>query len=169
MLLAAMLFTGPLTAENGSPGLLAIAAAKGVKGLGQPIQQAFLFSFVRDGQRRDTLLLLAGAAFETDEVQPPGSSRCVSLLAAMPFNLGDGAILKISVRDGGTLHQILERPLDPAHIRADRAWVPIRFDIPAGLQRPRLLFEVSAGARGDGTGDWVGLAPGTERGCLFAM
>ena len=86
----------------------------------------------------------------------------------MPFNLGDGAVLKISIRDGTTQSEAVKLFLDPAHIRAHRAWIPVRFEVPAGMEHFRLLLEVTAGARGEYTGDWVGLAAGNESGCLLA-
>jgi hypothetical protein len=144
------------------PGLLEIAAGNGIKQHGSGPDQIFLYAFTRDGYRREALVLTPGAVFQT-EFPESGSPRCVSLLVAMPFNLGDGAVLKISAGN-----HAIQLALDPAHVRAHRAWLPVRLDLPPGEGRFTLRFEVDAGVRGDFTADWVGLAPGSEPGCLLA-
>ena len=64
-------------------------------------------------------------------------------------------------------HRVFQLELDPSHVRADRAWLPIRFDVTPDLRDFTIVFEVTAGARGDQTGDWVGLSSGTDKSCLF--
>jgi hypothetical protein len=164
ILLAPFLF--PQDTQKVQPELIAIAAAKGIKAIGSNPEGMFLYSFTRNGERRESLLLLPGAVFQAD-VQNVQSPACVSLAAAMPFNLGDGAVLRISVGDELRQQEAVLLSLDPAHVRAHRAWVPVRFEIPAGLNRVRLRFEVDPGIRGDHTADWVGLAAGNEPECLF--
>ena len=154
-------------AVKDSPGLFDVAASKGVKEFGAGVEGTFLHTFTRAGTRRETLVLLAGAVFQTDSMTAI-PSRCVSLVAAMPFNLGDGAVLKIIANDETRQQPVFQLSLDPAHVRADRKWLPVRFDIPAVMNHVVLRFEVTAGPRGDQTGDWIGLAPGSEPGCLFA-
>ena len=165
MLLAPLLFQQD--PQKDRPEWIAIAAAKGVKAIGSNPEGMFLYSFTRNGERRESLLMLPGAVFQTD-VQNVQSPACVSLAAAMPFNLGDGAVLRISAGDELRQQETVRLLLDPAHVRAHRAWVPVRFEIPAGQNRVRLRFEVDPGIRGDHTADWVGLAAGNEPGCLFA-
>jgi hypothetical protein len=156
----------PLLLHAQSLDLLQIASAKGITGAASPAPQVFLLPFIRDGQRRDTLILQAGGRFDTGIITA-NSFHCVSLVAAMPFNFGDGAVLKISVADGNSIEPAAELMLDPAHVRAHRKWIPVRFGIPAGRQQLRLVFEVTAGIRGDAIADWLGLAAGPESGCLF--
>jgi hypothetical protein len=127
----------------------------------------FIYAFTRQGRMRETLVLLPGAVFST-MVLTPGSRRCVSMFAAMPFNLGDGAVLRIFIADETRERQAIELNLDPAHIRAHRAWTPIRFEIPQGMDHFTLRFEVNPGPRGDGVADWMGLAAGDEAGCLLS-
>lgn len=166
-----LLFT-LLAALQGSPagnpaGLLGIASAKGVKQLSTGLETTFTYAFTRGGQRRQSLVLTPGATFETP-LLPVHSPGCVSLMAGMPFNLGDGATLKIEVWDETVRQSAIEVSLDPAHIRAHREWIPVRLNIPAGQDSVRLRFEVTAGIRGDQTADWVGIAAGAEPGCLLA-
>jgi hypothetical protein len=151
---------------NDSPNLLSIAASRGIRQVA-PNSSIFFYAFVREGQRRETLVLTPGAVFEIGPLQT-GPRSCVSLLAAMPWNLGDGADLKISIVDGAQQRQAADVYLDPAHQRAHRAWIPIRLDVPQSTDHFTLRFEVGPGPRGDLTGDWIGVAPGPERGCLFA-
>lgn len=163
-----LLLTPALSARQaGSNGLLEIAAAQGIKTSTGDAPPVFLLTFSREGQRRDTLVLQSGAKFETQAIAA-GNRRCVSLFAAIPFNLGDGAVLKISTRDERGMRQAFELTLDPAHVRAHRKWLPIRFDTPSDLPRMSFVFEVSGGSRGDSIADWVGVAPGGDSGCLFS-
>lgn len=150
-----------------SPGLVQIAVARGIKPIMTGSEGVFLYTFTREGQRRESVVLTAGATFEI-EVANARLHRCVSLMAAMPFNLGDGALLKIALRDGIRPGANLQVFLDPTHTRAHRGWVPVRLEVPAGQDQVRLLFEVSAGTRGDYTADWIGLAAGAESGCLLS-
>jgi len=154
------------TAQNSVPSLLRIAADKGVHQLGAGSETIFLYRFTRGGQRRDALVLTPGTKFESTPMQS-AAPHCVSLLAAMPFNLGDGATLNIALKASGQEHRVFQLELDPSHVRADRAWLPIRFDVTPDLRDFTIVFEVTAGARGDQTGDWVGLSSGTDKSCLF--
>lgn len=160
------LLLGQVGAQD-RPELLAMAAAKGIKPVGDPIESVFLYSFTRSGERRESLVLLPGAVFEAD-LMNTGSGACVSLAVSMPFNLGDGAMLRISTGDGQVRQEAVRLLLDPAHVRAHRAWMPVRFAIPGGQNRVQLRFEVDPGVRGDHTADWVGLTAGNDPECLFA-
>ena len=148
------------------PDLLQLATAQGIR-QNNGSDHVFLYTFARQGQSRETLVLLPGAVFQTGVIRS-GAQRCISLQAAMPFNLGDGAVLKISLADERRRVQAVQLSLDPAHIRAHRAWTPIRLVIPTDMDHFTLQFEVDAGARGDSTADWVGIAAGSEAGCLLA-
>ena len=150
-----------------APQLIDLAQTQGVRGINGGSEAVFVYTFTRQGQRRETLVVTAGSAFEM-EISNSSGRTCMSLSAAMPFNLGDGAVLKLSIRDEAGGKQILELPLDPAHVRAHRQWLPIRVGAPAGLPLRFLLrLEVTAGVRGDYTADWVGVTGGDEPGCLF--
>jgi len=148
-------------------GLLELATQQGVKPHDSSNPSVFLYAFTRNGEKHDTLVLTAGASLQID-VPVTDSAKCISLKAAMPFNLGDGATLKISTGDASHRQQVLKLSLDPVHMRADRTWIPIRFAIPDGANPLHLTFEAEPGARNDSTGDWIGLAAGSERGCLLA-
>jgi hypothetical protein len=154
------------TPQENVPSLLRMAAEQGIKQLGAGSETMFLYRFTRAGQRRDALVLTPATKFETTPLQS-ATLRCVSLLAAMPFNLGDGATLSISLKASGQERRTLQLDLDPAHVRAHRAWLPIRFGVPSDLGDFTIVFEVTAGTRGDQTGDWVGLSSGTDKSCLF--
>jgi len=149
------------------PGLIETAKAGGIGPVGAESGNTFLYTFTRAGQFRESLVLLPGAVFET-ALTEIGAGRCISLVAAIPYNLGDGAVLEISVEGGSEQPKVVRVFLDPAHVRAHRTWVPIRLDIPADHDRVRLRFEVDPGIRGDQTGDWMGLAAGNDAGCIFA-
>jgi hypothetical protein len=151
----------------GPPGLLELASAKGIGPHTSDAQSIFLYTFTRGGERRDTLVLTAGSTFQI-EVPNPSAQSCVSLLAGMPFNLGDGAILNIYTDTAAEKVKILQRTIDPAHHRPDRDWLPIRFDVPSSSNSILLSIEVDAGSRKDFTGDWVGLAGGRDKQCLLS-
>ena len=153
--------------DSGVQGLIEMAEANGIGPIGTQAGNTFLYTFTRNGQFRKSLVLLPRAVFETDMIET-GSGQCVSLVVAVPFNLGDGVSLEISIRSRSETTVIMRVSLDPAHVRAHRTWVPIRFDIPAQKDALRLRFEVDAGTRGDETGDWIGIAAGNDSGCLFA-
>jgi hypothetical protein len=157
-----------LGAPGGVSDFLAMAAARGIGAHGSGPESVFFYAFTRGGRFREALVIEAGASFETNIIEPE-AQRCVSLMAAMPWNLGDGAVLRVSLDNGGRLTEVVRLPLDPAHIRAHRAWVPVRFGIPAEAKAVRLRFEVDPGSRNDSTADWLGLAAGDEAGCLFAQ
>jgi hypothetical protein len=146
--------------------LIRIAADQGIRPLAAGSDTIFVYRFTRGGQRRDALVLTPDTRFETTPLRS-AAQHCVSLVAAMPFNLGDGATLSISVRASGQDRRVIQLDLDPAHVRAHRAWLPIRFDVPPDLGDFTIVFQVTAGARGDQTGDWVGLSSGTDKSCLF--
>jgi len=149
------------------PDLLQMAAAQGIREISSDSNRVFLYAFTRHGQFYKTLVLTAGTMFQTGIIKP-GGARCVSLWAAMPFNLGDGAGLTIVLTNETRRSETVQLYLDPAHVRAQRAWVPIRFEIPPDMDHFVLKFDVNAGPRGDYTGDWIGLAAGGETGCLLA-
>jgi hypothetical protein len=127
---------GPTQADNvgavGDPtrGLIDTARASGIRPLVENGPDTFFYRFTRGGQFRESLVLLPRAVFETDLIDV-GRGRCVSLMAGIPFNLGDGAILEISAEGISGQPQVVRVSLDPAHVRADRTWTPIRLDIPA--------------------------------------
>jgi len=147
--------------------LLELAAKQGVKPHDSSNPSVFLYAFTRNGEKHDTLVLTAGSTLQID-VPVTNSAKCISLKAAMPFNLGDGAALKISTGDANHRQQVLKLSLDPVHVRGDRSWIPIRFAIPDGANPLQLTFEAEPGARNDSTADWIGLAAGSDRGCLLA-
>jgi len=65
------------------------------------------------------------------------------------------------------IHRLVCRLSSTKHIRDLPSACFIHHHL--GRDRPiRLRFEVDAGIRGDLTGDWMGIAPGGEPGCLFA-
>jgi hypothetical protein len=153
-------------ANGGRPNLVEMAAAQGVHEISSDSSQIFLYAFTRHGQFRKALVLTAGKTFRTGIIKP-GAARCVSLLAAMPFDLGDGAGLRVILTDEARRIEAVRIYLDPAHVRADRAWIPVRFDIPPDMDHFILQFDVDAGPRGDTTADWFGLAAGNDAGCLL--
>ena len=154
-------------ANDSRPDLLQMAAAQGIREISSDSNKVFLYTFTRHGQFHKTLVLTAGTMFQTSIIKP-GPARCVSLLAAMPFNLGDGAGLTILLTNETRRTEALRLYLDPAHIRAHRAWITIRLEIPEGMDHFILQFDVNAGPRGDYTADWIGLAAGGDAGCLLA-
>jgi hypothetical protein len=154
-------------ANQNRPDLIQMAAAQGIREIGSDSSQVFLYGFTRHGQFRKTVVLTAGTMFQTSTIKP-GAARCVSLLAAMPFDLGDGAGLRILLTNETRRIEAIRLYLDPAHVRAHRAWIPIRFEIPSDMDHFVLQFDVDAGPRGDTTADWIGLAAGGEVGCLLA-
>src|SRR6476646_10725552 len=111
--------------------LLELAAQQGIRPHDGNNQSVFLYTFTRNGETKQTVVVTAGASFQLD--LQTNSAQCVSLAAAMPFNLGDGATLRISIGDGADQAPVTELSLDPVHLRADRKWIPIRFAIPTGL------------------------------------
>lgn len=148
--------------------LVALAKTHGISSTFTGKEGIFLYNFTRQGERRETLLLIAGNSFEM-QIENPKAARCISLLTAMPFNLGDGAELKIELSTtAGAWKEDKAISMDPAHVRADRAWIPVHMDLPSGLTTFRLRLHVSPGPRGDETGDWIGVAAGPERSCLLA-
>jgi hypothetical protein len=156
------------TVTDVPPLLTDVAASSGIPTLAiSPNANVFLYAFTRAGQFRESLVLLAGATFGTDLMNLP-QGRCISLTAAMPSNLGDGATLNISVEDGLGELELRQFTLDPAHVREHRSWLPIRIDVPDRTRNIRIRFAVGAGVRGDETADWIGLAAGPDAGCLFA-
>ena len=149
------------------PELIRSAVSRGIKTAeADPNQNVFIYSFTRGGTLRESLVLLPGGVFETDTMNLP-SRGCVSVRAAMPWNLGDGAILSVWIERRNQRELAVELPLDPAHVREHRDWVPIRFDLPSDPDGLRLVFGVEAGPRGDQTGDWVGLTDGNDLECFF--
>jgi hypothetical protein len=148
--------------------LLDLARQKGLKPPVSDDQKLFLYRFSRAGIPLETVLLTPGAVFEL-EIPPVNKPTCISFRVAMPFNLGDGAALAISIAFGGVERVIFERHFDPAHIRSDRAWAPVDLEIPPRVDASVLRFKVNPGAAGDYSGDWVGIAPGLGRGCLFSF
>jgi hypothetical protein len=153
-------------AEAGPTGLIDIAVSRGVEPLSANPGNVFLYSFTRGGTLRDTVTLLPGGVFQTGQLRNI-STDCLSLVAAMPTNLGDGAVLHVAVEGSGGWRELAELRLDPAHVREQRGWVPLRVDIPEGSDGLRLRFEVSAGSRNDPTADWLGIAGGLDDRCLF--
>jgi hypothetical protein len=161
-----LVFTAQETGNGDRAGLIQIALARGIK-QSTGAEGVFLYTFVRESIRRESLVLTAGAAFETN-VTNPDRRKCVSLVAAMPFNLGDGALLKISIRGGAQQDSSFQIFLDPVHVRAHRSWLPLRLEIPSAPEQILLHIQVEAGSRGNYTADWVGLAAGGDSECLLA-
>lgn len=154
--------------DAGRPNLQELAARKGIRPILGPDQDIFLYDFGRGGIRRESLVLTPGAVFEADfavEQQRP----CASLLAAMPFNLGDGATLDVAALSASEEVQLVHLHIDPAHNRKDRSWIPLRFKIPQFGKPFRVRFKVQPGPNGDFTGDWIGIAPGPDSACLFSQ
>jgi hypothetical protein len=149
------------------PSLLDLARQKGLNLPVSEDQKMFLFRFSRAGIPLDTILLTPGAVFEL-EIPPLNKSTCISFRAAMPFNLGDGAMLMISIVYRGVEKVVVERHFDPAHIRSDRTWASIDFEVPSRVDASVLRLTVNPGGAGDYSGDWVGIAPGLGQGCLFS-
>jgi hypothetical protein len=164
--IVASLLAVAVAAQENTPSLLRIAANQGIRQLGAGSDTIFLYRFTRAGQRRDALVLTPATRFETTPVRS-ATRHCVSLLAAMPFNLGDGATLNVTVRASGQDRRVIQLDLDPAHVRAHRGWLPIRFDVPPDAGDFTVVFEVTPGSRGDQIGDWVGLSAGRDPSCLF--
>jgi hypothetical protein len=148
-----------------TPGLVELAARQGIRLHEGNDQTVFLYTFTRNGEKKNTVVVTAGASLQVDA--SADSASCISLSVAMPFNLGDGAVLKISLGDDQRLQPAVDLSLDPVHVRADRRWIPLQFPIPAGLKSVRLKFEAEPGRRNDFTGDWIGLAAGPDASCLF--
>jgi len=165
-IVAAVMFL-QLGAHADVPGFIVMAAAKGIRPHGAGPESVFFYSFTRAGRFREALVIEAGASFESDVIDP-GGRHCVSLAAAMPWNFGDGAVLKVSMDSGGHQTEMVRLSLDPAHIRAHRAWIPVRFEIPVEAKAIRLRFDVDAGPRNEPTADWLGIAAGDDGACLFA-
>ena len=162
----ASLLAVKVAAQENAPSLLRIAADQGIRQLGTRSDTIFLYRFTRGGQRRDALVLTPATRFETTPLRS-STRHCVSLLAAMPFNLGDGARLDISLKASERDRRVFQLDLDPAHVRAERAWLPIRFDVPPNIGDFTLIFEVTPGSRGDQIGDWIGISAGPDKSCLF--
>jgi hypothetical protein len=77
--------------------------------------------------------------------------------AAPVFNIGDGLEMKLFLRRDGNRHPLIIRTFDAGRNAEDRAWVPI--EIPLNLTgKDRLEIEVTAGAQGDLTADWLALS-----------
>jgi hypothetical protein len=146
--------------------LVQMAEGVGIHDVGGDSNRVFLYPFARHGEVHRTLVVTAGNTFSTSVIQR-GGATCVSLKAAMPFDLGDGAGLTIVLKNESRRIEAARIYLDPAHVRADRAWKPLRFEIPADLDHFTLQFSVDTGPRGEPTADWIGLASGSERACLF--
>src|SRR5206468_2340220 len=93
--IAALLFallSTLVAASEEAPSLIKMARSQGLHEI-RTGDVKFIYAFTRQGRMRETLVLLPGAVFST-MVLTPGSRRCVSMFAAMPFNLGDGAVLR---------------------------------------------------------------------------
>jgi len=141
-----------------------MAANQGIPEISSDSTRVFLYTFARHGEVHKTLVVTAGNTFKTAVIKS-GSARCVSLLAGMPFDLGDGAGLTILLSNETRQFEAARLYLDPAHVRADRAWKPIRLEVPANTDHFFLQFNVDPGPRGDYTGDWIGIADGTDPDC----
>lgn len=159
-----------LSAGTGQPSfnLLELASNQGVKPIVSEDQKIFLYSFTRGGVQRDALVLTPGAAFDSGPLTTENRRTCVSVFVAMPFNLGDGAILTISTIGKAEESEALRLNIDPAHNREHRAWIPLRIRLPKATSPIHIRFRVTAGPLGDGTGDWIGIAPGPDPECLLA-
>jgi hypothetical protein len=153
--------------KDSRPDLLQMARSQDIHELSASSTRVFFYTFARGGDVKKAVVVTAGNIFRTGIIKPD-SARCVSLNAAMPFDHGDGAELTILLMNETHRSEAARIYLDPAHIRADRAWKPIRFEVPPGIDHFMLEFSVSAGPRGDYTSDWIGLAPGPAGDCLFA-
>ena len=145
--------------------LIQMAANQGIREISNGSNGVFIYTFARHAEIHKTLVVTAGNTFKTALIKS-GAARCVSLLAGMPFNLGDGAGLSILLSNETQQVEAARLNLDPAHVRADRAWKPIKFRIPANIDHFFLQFNVDAGPRGDYTGDWIGIADGSDSDCL---
>jgi len=151
---------------NATSTLFRLAGERGIVAVqADPNQPVFLYGFTRDGVFRDTLALSPGATFETGPVEV-GAEVCVSLLIGMPWNLGNGATLEIAVETDGEL-LVTQHRLDPAHHREDRTWRPVRIDLDPGTERASMSLTMIPDLDGQ-IGDWLGIAPGSEAGCLFS-
>lgn len=158
----------------GTPGpqyprnLLEIAIKQGVRTLGAIQTKIFLYAFTRNRVFRNALVLTPGTVFDMGPLKRDGKT-CISLSLAMPFNLGDGAGLRVTYIDNSNQSELYYGFLDPAHLREHRKWVVAMFQIPVGAEEFRLRFEVDSGNNGNMTGDWFGLTSGLDDRCLFSL
>lgn len=140
------------------PDLLQTARDRGIGGPSD--RNIFFYTFTRGGVRREALVLVPGAVFEArpEELGERGSLR---LWVGMPFQMGDGAELIVEAISGGKPAEIARLTVNPVRKREDRQWRRLEVALPAATERVRL--RVLPGPSGDGTADWLGLAPLQDR------
>jgi hypothetical protein len=112
----------------------------------------------RKGRREEALVLVAPirvrAAFS-------GITGAVNFeaLAAPVFNIGDGTALEIFLSDARGEKRLYEGLFDAGRQESDRNWRALKIPIDLGGGGPwQLELRVSAGSRGDLTGDWLALS-----------
>jgi len=131
-----------------------------VKGSSAPESEYLMrhFPVTRRGRRLDTLTLKAPAAVQAPLAGYP--DRCaLNLMAAQPFNIGDGLQLDVTLRGSGSDRVVYRRYFDAARRAADRDWIPLEIPLDlGGLAEPQLEIRISAGPQGDLDADWLALA-----------
>jgi len=111
---------------------------------------------VRQGQRRDAMVLIAPVAVNTS-LQGASGEVMLEGWAAPVFNVGDGLQMDLFlVRDGR--HELLgSRFFDAARKAEDRKWIRIAWTFKLGGNE-NLEIRVTAGPQGDQSADWLALS-----------
>ncbi len=116
------------------------------------------FQVVRNGDRRDAILLVAPVSIRASLSDFSGSVL-LSLLSTPVFNIGDGIKLDVFLVGPGGESRIFSRYFDPGRQARDRAWIPLEIPVELdGAGRSQVEIRVSAGPRGDLVGDWLALS-----------
>jgi hypothetical protein len=144
---------GPIQ-EPGIIDLLQLVAEHKQVGKESPDFQTMLYTFVRDGQKHQTITLQANSKVPLPRLVMPAHATLTFALT-MPFNLGDGAVARVYFRCGKNDDLLFEHLLDPARRREDRSWQEVSIDLSAYAGRSGEIVLQASGETGELTGDWI--------------
>jgi len=115
------------------------------------------FSVIRNGSRRDSMVLIAPASIHAPLT---GFSGPVELKGFMTpvFDVGDGIRLDIFLNENGIKRLIYNRYFDAGRLAEDRNWIPL--SVPLDLKESAdnwLEIKISGGPQGDYAADWLAM------------
>lgn len=111
----------------------------------------------RAGSKKRAMVLVAPAAASAPLEGPVGRIR-LQLEIVPVFNVGDGILMEIWLRDSEPPVRVCSRYFNPGRRFEDRRWTPVTVDMNVHRGDAQLEIRVSAGPGGNLTGDWLAFA-----------
>ncbi len=113
------------------------------------------FEASRNGLRRDSMLLVAPVAIQAPMPEVSGRASLEGFVAPV-YNIGDGILLEMTVRNSDVGNVVYSRYIDPGRCASDRAWNEFSIPLDPGNGKARYLeLRVTAGPQGNLLADWL--------------